>query len=62
MENGIQVGVANGVSMKQIETGKIPFNNIPTGAINVAVFKNMSHPLLGCRRLVEQGCYIILDT
>ena len=46
--NGIHVGVANGNSMQQIETGIIPFNNLPATTTSVAIFDRMPHPLLGC--------------
>ena len=59
--NGIHVGVANGDSMHQTETGTIPFNNLPASATSVAIFKHMPHPLLSCGQLIKAGCKIILD-
>ena len=59
--NGIQVGVANGDSMHQIESGTIPFNHLPSTSTSVAIFEHMPHGLLGCGRFVKDGCKVILD-
>ena len=60
IKNGIRVGVANGQSMDQIESGELPFD-APQGATDVQIFDNMPNPLIGAGKFVKAGAKIILD-
>jgi hypothetical protein len=57
-KNGIQVGVANNQSMKQIEKGELPFDQFPASANAVQVFPRMQSPLIGCGKLATNWCGI----
>ena len=57
---GIRVSCANNSTMNQIEEGILPFDNIPDGAEDVQLFKNMHAPLLSGRKFVMNGCKLVL--
>ena len=59
---GINVGCANNGTISQTAAGELPFNNIPVGAEDVQVFKNMHSPLLSGGKFVKQGCTLVFDT
>ena len=44
-----------------IESGTIPFNDIPNTATSVAIFEHMPHSLLGCGQFVKDGCKVVLE-
>jgi len=47
--------------MQQIEECELPFNGLPTAAIDVQVFPSMQSPLIGCGKLATNGCGIWFD-
>ena len=59
--NGIQVQVADGKSMNQVEEGKAPFDGMPADAADVEIFQHMPNPLCSAGKIVKQNHKIILD-
>ena len=59
--NGIQVQVADGKSMNQVEEGKAPFDGMPEDAADVEIFQHMPNALCSAGKIVKQNHKIILD-
>ena len=48
--NGIQVQVADGKNMNQVEEGLAPFDGLPASAADVQIFQHMPNALVSCGR------------
>ena len=60
-KHGINVQVADGKTMAQVEEGSAPFNKLPGDAADVQIFPNMPNPLMSAGKIVKKGHKIILD-
>ena len=60
-KHGINVQVADGKTIAQVEEGSAPFNKLPEDAADVQIFPIMPNPLMSAGKIVKKGHKIILD-
>ena len=54
-KHGINVQVADGKTMAQVEEGSAPFNKLPGDTADVQILPNMPNPLMSAGKIVKKG-------